>query len=55
MRLLRRLPELNVSLIDTEAYGPYVGEELIAEALAPYSRGTVVGQKAALHGQGQMK
>lgn len=49
IRLLRRLPEFNVSLIDTaEAYGPYVSEELIAEALAPYDRGTVVATKGGI-------
>jgi aryl-alcohol dehydrogenase-like predicted oxidoreductase len=31
------LPELGVDFIDTaESYGPYVSEELIAEALHPY-------------------
>ena len=34
---LRRAVELNVNLIDTaDSYGPYVSEELIAEALFPY-------------------
>ena len=49
VRLLQRLPELNVSLIDTaEAYGPYVSEELIARALAPYEKGTVVATKGGI-------
>jgi aryl-alcohol dehydrogenase-like predicted oxidoreductase len=35
--VLERLPELGVDFIDTaESYGPYVSEELIAEALHPY-------------------
>ncbi len=35
--VLKRLPELGVDFIDTaESYGPYVSEELIAEALHPY-------------------
>jgi aryl-alcohol dehydrogenase-like predicted oxidoreductase len=38
-RTLRRLPELGIDFIDTaEAYGPYVSEDLIAEALAPYAK-----------------
>ena len=33
--VLKRLPELGVDFIDTaESYGPYVSEELIAEARA---------------------
>lgn len=49
MRVLKRLPELNVNFVDTaESYGPYVSEELIGEALAPYSKGTVVATKSGL-------
>ncbi|AWN22361.1 oxidoreductase [Deinococcus irradiatisoli] len=37
LRVLRRLPELGVDFIDTaDSYGPYVSEDLIAEALSPY-------------------
>ncbi len=37
IRVLKRLPELGVNFIDTaDSYGPYVAEELIAEALHPY-------------------
>ena len=37
IQLLRRLPELGVNFVDTaDAYGPFISEELIAEALAPY-------------------
>ena len=37
-RVLRRAVELGVDFIDTaDSYGPYVSEELIAEALHPYA------------------
>jgi pyridoxine 4-dehydrogenase len=37
LRVLRRLPELGVDLVDTaDSYGPFVSEELIHEALHPY-------------------
>ncbi len=43
---LRRAVELGVNLIDTaDSYGPYVSEELIAEALAPYPAGVVIATK----------
>src|SRR5271170_1965846 len=43
---LRRAVELDVNLIDTaDSYGPYVSEELIAEALAPYPTGVVIATK----------
>jgi aryl-alcohol dehydrogenase-like predicted oxidoreductase len=49
IRVLKRLPELNVNLIDTaESYGPYISEELIGEALAPYDKGTIVATKSGL-------
>jgi len=45
LRVLRRLPELGVNFIDTaDSYGPYVSEELIREALHPYT-GLVVATK----------
>jgi pyridoxine 4-dehydrogenase len=48
LRVLRRLPELQVNLIDTaDAYGPFVSETLIAEALAPYGD-VLVATKAGL-------
>jgi aryl-alcohol dehydrogenase-like predicted oxidoreductase len=44
---LRRAVELGVNLIDTaDSYGPYVSEELIAEALHPYPAGLVIATKA---------
>jgi pyridoxine 4-dehydrogenase len=43
---LRRAAELGVNFIDTaDSYGPYVSEELIAEALAPYPAGMVIATK----------
>src|SRR6201998_2391760 len=43
---LRRAVELGVNLIDTaDSYGPYVSEELIAEALYPYPGGLVIATK----------
>lgn len=49
IRVLKRLPDLNVDFIDTaESYGPYISEELIAEALAPYDKGTIVATKSGL-------
>ena len=44
---LRRVVELGVNFIDTaDSYGPYVSEELIGEALAPYKNGVVIATKA---------
>ncbi len=46
--VLRRAVELGVDFIDTaNSYGPYVADELIAEALAPYG-GLTVATKAGL-------
>ena len=43
---VRRAVELGVNFIDTaDSYGPYVSEELIAKALAPYRAGVVVATK----------
>jgi len=48
IRVLRRLPELGIDFIDTaESYGPYVSEDLIAEALHPY-RKLVIATKGGL-------
>jgi pyridoxine 4-dehydrogenase len=54
LRTLRRLPDLEVDFIDTaDSYGPFVSEDLIAEALAPY-KGQVIATKGGLtrHGPG---
>ena len=49
IRVLKRSVELGVDFIDTaDSYGPYVAEELIAEALAPYKDGVVIATKAGL-------
>jgi pyridoxine 4-dehydrogenase len=49
IRVLRRTLTLGVNLIDTaDSYGPYVSEELIAEALHPYPEGLVIATKAGL-------
>src|ERR1700746_146510 len=46
LAVLRRAVELDVNFIDTaDSYGPHVSEELIAEALFPYSAGLVVATK----------
>lgn len=45
LRVLQKLPELNVNFIDTAyAYGPEVSEKLIREALHPYT-GVVIATK----------
>ncbi len=37
IRVLKRLPEIGIDLIDTaDSYGPFVSEQLIADALHPY-------------------
>jgi pyridoxine 4-dehydrogenase len=47
--VLRRAVELGVNLIDTaDSYGPYVSEQLIAEALHPYPDGLVIATKGGL-------
>ncbi len=48
LRTLKRLPELGVNFIDTaDSYGPEVSENLIHEALYPYT-GLVIATKAGL-------
>jgi aryl-alcohol dehydrogenase-like predicted oxidoreductase len=47
-RVLARLPELDVNLIDTaDSYGPFVSEDLLREALHPYP-GMVIATKGGL-------
>jgi pyridoxine 4-dehydrogenase len=47
--VLRRAVELGVNFIDTaDSYGPYVSEELIAEALYPYPDDLVIATKGGL-------
>jgi aryl-alcohol dehydrogenase-like predicted oxidoreductase len=48
LRVLRRLPELDINFIDTaDSYGPYVSEDLIREALHPYGN-LIVATKGGL-------
>ena len=48
IRVLRRLPEVGVNLVDTaDSYGPFVSEDLIAEALHPY-QGMLIATKGGL-------
>ena len=48
IRTLKRLPQLEVSFIDTaDSYGPNVAEELLREALHPY-KGMFIATKAGL-------
>lgn len=47
--VLRRAIELGVNFIDTaEAYGPFVNERIISEALAPFELGVVVATKCGM-------
>jgi pyridoxine 4-dehydrogenase len=55
-KVLQRAVELGVDFIDTaDSYGPAVSERLIGEALAPYTKGTVIATKAGLTRQGPDK
>ena len=55
-KVLQHAVELGVDFIDTaDSYGPAVSERLIGEALAPYSKGTVIATKAGLTRQGPDK
>ena len=52
-RVLQKALELGVNFIDTaDSYGPYVSEDLIAEALHPYPAGLVIATKGGLTRQG---
>ena len=56
LRVLRRAVELGIDFIDTaDSYGPFVSEELIAEALHPYPDGLVIATKAGLMHDGPNK
>ncbi|HET7197703.1 MAG TPA: aldo/keto reductase [Burkholderiales bacterium] len=49
LRVLRRAYELGCNFFDTaDSYGPYVDEELIAEALHPYPSDLVIATKGGL-------
>jgi aryl-alcohol dehydrogenase-like predicted oxidoreductase len=56
VRVLRRAVELGVNFIDTaDSYGPYVAEEIIAEALRPYPAGLVIATKGGFERPGPNK
>ena len=49
IQVLKRAVELGVTFIDTaDSYGPYISEELIAEALHPYPKDLVIATKGGL-------
>lgn len=49
IKVLQKVVDLGVNFIDTaDSYGPYVGEEMIAEALSPYKQGLVIATKGGL-------
>ena len=49
IRVLKRLLDLGVNFIDTaDSYGPFISEDLIAEALHPYPKDLVIATKAGL-------
>jgi len=49
IKVLKRAVDLGVDFIDTaDSYGPYVSEELIAEALHPYKAGLIIATKGGL-------
>jgi pyridoxine 4-dehydrogenase len=53
VRVLRRAVDLGVEFIDTaDSYGPYVSEEIIAEALHPYPADVVIATKGGLERPG---
>jgi aryl-alcohol dehydrogenase-like predicted oxidoreductase len=56
IRVLRRAVQLGVDFIDTaDSYGPFVSEELIAEALHPYPAGLVIATKGGFERTGPNK
>ncbi len=53
LRVVRAAVERGVDFIDTaDSYGPFVSEQIIAEALHPYPDGLVIATKAGLTRQG---
>ncbi len=56
LAVLRRAVELGTTLIDTaESYGPFVSEELIADALHPYPQDLVIATKGGFDRSGPGK
>jgi pyridoxine 4-dehydrogenase len=53
IRVLRRAVELGINFIDTaDSYGPYVSEEIIAEALHPYPGDLAIATKGGFQRPG---
>jgi aryl-alcohol dehydrogenase-like predicted oxidoreductase len=53
IRVLRRTADLGITLIDTaDAYGPFVADHLIREALHPYADDLVIATKVGFTRQG---
>lgn len=53
IRVLKTTQDLGINFIDTaDSYGPYVSEELIAEALHPYPKGLLIATKGGLERTG---
>jgi pyridoxine 4-dehydrogenase len=53
IRVLRRAIELGINFIDTaDSYGPYISEQLIADALYPYPSDLVIATKAGFDRSG---
>ena len=49
VRVVQKAVELGINFIDTaDSYGPYVSEEIIAEALHPYPADLIIGTKGGL-------
>ena len=56
IRVLKTTQDLGINFIDTaDSYGPYVSEELIAEALHPYPEGLLIATKGGLERTGPNK
>ena len=56
IRVLRATQDIGINFIDTaDSYGPYVSEELIAEALHPYPEGLLIATKGGLERTGPNK
>ncbi len=54
--VLRQAVSLGVNFIDTaDAYGPFIAEEIIAEALHPYASNLVIATKGGITRQGPAK
>ncbi len=53
IRVLQATQDIGINFIDTaDSYGPYVSEELIAEALYPYPDGLLIATKGGLERTG---